>query len=77
MKKIIALVLCLVMVFALCACGESNTATTAPAADTATEAPAEEPPQQPVPSTTSTLSPNPMKPGRLSQRPTPSRPAFP
>ena len=43
MKKIIALVLCLVMVFALCACGESNTATTAPAADTATEAPAEEP----------------------------------
>ena len=31
------------MVFALCACGESNTATTAPAADTATEAPAEEP----------------------------------
>ena len=40
MKKIIALVLCLVMVFALCACGESNTATTAPAADTATEAPA-------------------------------------
>ena len=43
MKKIIALVLCLVMVFALCACGESNTATTTPAADTATEAPAEEP----------------------------------
>ena len=43
MKKIIALVLCLVMVFALCACGESNTSTTAPAADTATEAPAEEP----------------------------------
>ena len=43
MKKIIALVLCLVMVFALCACGESNTATTAPAADNATEAPAEEP----------------------------------
>ena len=43
MKKIIALVLCLVMVFALCACGESNTATTAPAADTTTEAPAEEP----------------------------------
>ena len=43
MKKIIALVLCLVMVFALCACGESNTATTAPVADTATEAPAEEP----------------------------------
>ena len=43
MKKIIALVLCLVMVFALCACGESNTATTAPAADTATEAPAKEP----------------------------------
>ena len=43
MKKIIALVLCLVMVFVLCACGESNTATTAPAADTATEAPAEEP----------------------------------
>ena len=43
MKKIIALVLCLVMVFALCACGESNTATTAPATDTATEAPAEEP----------------------------------
>lgn len=43
MKKIIALVLCLVMVFTLCACGESNTATTAPAADTATEAPAEEP----------------------------------
>ena len=43
MKKIIALVLCLVMVFALCACGESNTATTAPAADTATEAPTEEP----------------------------------
>ena len=43
MKKIIALVLCLVMVFALCACGESNTATTAPAADTSTEAPAEEP----------------------------------
>ena len=43
MKKIIALVLCLVMVFALCACGESNTATTAPSADTATEAPAEEP----------------------------------
>ena len=43
MKKIIALVLCLVMVFALCACGESNTATTAPAADTATEALAEEP----------------------------------
>ena len=43
MKKIMALVLCLVMVFALCACGESNTATTAPAADTATEAPAEEP----------------------------------
>ena len=43
MKKIIALVLCLVMVFAMCACGESNTATTAPAADTATEAPAEEP----------------------------------
>ena len=43
MKKIIALVLCLVMVFALCACGESNTATTTPAADTATEAPADEP----------------------------------
>ena len=43
MKKIIALVLCLVMVFALCACGESNTATTTPVADTATEAPAEEP----------------------------------
>ena len=43
MKKIIALVLCLVMVFALCACGESNTATTAPVADTATEASAEEP----------------------------------
>ena len=43
MKKIIALVLCLVMVFALCACGESNTATTAHTADTATEAPAEEP----------------------------------
>ena len=42
MKKIIALVLCLVMVFALCACGESSTDTTATAADTATEAPAEE-----------------------------------
>ena len=48
MKKIIALVLCLVMVFALCACGESNTATTAPAADTATEAPAEEPAEEPA-----------------------------
>ena len=43
MKKIIALVLCLVMVFALCACGESNTTTTAPAAGSATEAPADEP----------------------------------
>ena len=49
MKKIIALVLCLVMVFALCACGESNTATTAPAADTATEAPAEEPAEEAAP----------------------------
>ena len=43
MKKIIAFVLCLVMVFALCACGESNTTTTAPAAGSATEAPADEP----------------------------------
>ena len=43
MKKIIALVLCLVMVFALCTCGESNTTTTALAAGSATEAPADEP----------------------------------
>ena len=47
MKKILALVLALCMVFALAACGESSapaaTATEAPAADAATEAPAAEP----------------------------------
>ena len=47
MKKILALVLSLCMVFALAACGESSapaaTATEAPAADAATEAPAAEP----------------------------------
>jgi basic membrane protein A len=47
MKKILALVLALCMVFALCACGSSSstttatTATEAPAAEEATEAPAE------------------------------------
>lgn len=44
MKKILALLLALCMVFALCACGSSEPAAedTAPAEDTATEAPAEE-----------------------------------
>ena len=46
MKKIVALLMALCMVFALCACGESAApaATEAPAADAAaTEAPAAEP----------------------------------
>ena len=46
MKKILAMLLALCMIFALCACGSSATpaATEAPAADAATEAPAEEAP---------------------------------
>ena len=44
MKKILAMLLALCMIFALCACGSSAApaATEAPAADAATEAPAEE-----------------------------------
>ena len=44
MKKILAMLLALCMIFALCACGQSAApaATEAPAADAATEAPAEE-----------------------------------
>ena len=42
MKKLIALLLCAVMVFALCACGSSSTASTAPApANTDATAPAD------------------------------------
>ena len=46
MKKILAMLLALCMIFALCACGSSAApaATEAPAADAATEAPAEEAP---------------------------------
>ena len=46
MKKILAMLLALCMIFALCACGQSAApaATEAPAADAATEAPAEEAP---------------------------------
>ena len=46
MKKILAMLLALCMIFALCACGSSAVpaATEAPAADAATEAPAEEAP---------------------------------
>ena len=45
MKKTLALLLALVMVFSLCACGSSNETAEAPAADdTAAEAPAEEAP---------------------------------
>ncbi|MGM9614929.1 MAG: galactose ABC transporter substrate-binding protein [Oscillospiraceae bacterium] len=44
MKKLLSLILALTMVFALAACGGSNTTTEAPAADTAAEAPAAEAP---------------------------------
>ena len=50
MKKILALVLALCMVFALAACGESAApaATEAPAAEPATEAPAAEATEAPA-----------------------------
>ena len=43
MKKIIAMLLAVVMVFALCACGEKAPAEEAPAEETPAEAPAEQP----------------------------------
>ncbi len=58
MKKILALVLALCMVFALCACGQSAApvATEAPAADAAAEAPAEEATEAPATEAPAALS---------------------
>ena len=48
MKKILALLLAVMMLCALCACGGSSTSTEAPAEDTAAEAPAEEAAEEPA-----------------------------
>lgn len=59
MKKILALLLALVMIFALAACGEASTDTSTPPADgdtPASEAPADDGAPPPLPTRISPLS---------------------